>query len=102
MIARWIVVTVFLLLLLPTISLADVRPYLKVNGNEVDAAAVKIARTTSEITATFQAPRDGTYSFGVSISAAEMLPLSPGMQRYNCASVTQPDRVALSLRLVGT
>ena len=78
MIARWIVVTVFLLLLLPTVSLADVRPYLEVNGHEVSPAPVQISRTASEITAVFQAPREGIYSFGISILAAELLPLYRG------------------------
>src|SRR5262249_5843209 len=90
MILRCFVRMVFLLLLLPSVGLTQVQLYLQVNGSEADAFAVKLDRTASEITATFQAPHDGTYSFGVAISASEVLPLSPEMKQYNCASVSQP------------
>jgi hypothetical protein len=65
-------------------------PYLEVNAKEVEPAVVKVSRTASRITATFRAPQDGTYSFGLSISAAEITRLAPGTQQYGCALFTEP------------
>jgi len=91
MIARWIALAVLLSPSLASGMVApEVHPYLEVNGKEVNPAAVQISRTASEITAVFQAPRAGIYSFGISISATELTPLVPGMRQHNCSSVTQP------------
>jgi hypothetical protein len=52
--------------------------------------AVQVSRNASQITATFRAPRDGNFSFGVSIAGTELALLTPGMESYNCASVKEP------------
>ncbi len=67
-----------------------VEPYLEVNGSEALPAGVQISRSASQIKVIFRAPRDGTYSFGLSIRTEELAPLSPGLKRYNCAALTQP------------
>lgn len=67
-----------------------IRPYLEVNGKEIDAATVKIDRTASQIKATFRAPADGVYSFGLSVSAEQLALLGLGKKSYTCASLTQP------------
>ena len=91
MIARGIVLTVFLAPVLAAAQAAPViRPYLEVNGRAVDAAAVKVTRTPTQIKATFRAPSDATYSFGLSLAADELAPLAPGMKPYTCASLQQP------------
>ncbi len=91
MIVRGIIFTMFLSSVLAAAQTTPaVRPYLEVNGKEAPPAAVKIERTPSQIKATFRAPGDGTYSFGLSLEADDMAPLAPGMKAYNCASLAQP------------
>src|SRR5438045_90229 len=67
-----------------------IEPYLEVNGKQIAPPGVQISRTTSAIKATMRAPRDGTYSFGITISADELAPLTPGMKAYGCSSVKEP------------
>src|SRR5690349_8216861 len=68
-----------MLLFLPSMSIAApapvIRPYFETNGKEVDAATVRISQTAGQMTAKLQTPRDGTYIFGISISAATIAPL---------------------------
>ncbi|HWB84117.1 MAG TPA: hypothetical protein VG675_08260 [Bryobacteraceae bacterium] len=91
MIAKGIVLSGLLsLCLVPIAAAAVVQPYLEVNGREAASNAVQVSRNASQITATFQAPRDGNYSFGLSLAATELSPLTPGMEPYNCASVKEP------------
>ena len=59
-------------------------------GINVDPGIVRLTRTPSEIVADFEAPRDGTYRFGVAIQAAQITPLAPGMPRQTAASLRQP------------
>jgi hypothetical protein len=47
-------------------------------------------RTASQITTTFRAPRDGTYSFGIFISVPGLALLERGMKERTCASLTEP------------
>lgn len=81
-------------LLLPGLAASQagpaIEPYLEVNGKEVAPDGVQIARSGSQVTATFRAPRDGTYRFGLSMSGQELTPLSPGLKHYNCSAVAQP------------
>src|SRR5579859_6326217 len=67
-----------------------IRPYLEVDGKEVEPDAVQMGRTASQITTTFRAPRDGTYSFGISLSTDELSLLDRGMTRRTCASLSEP------------
>src|SRR5581483_2431385 len=67
-----------------------IQPYLAADGKEVKSAGVQMSRTASQITATFRAPRDGTYAFGLSISSAEIAPLAPGAKPYGCGAVREP------------
>src|SRR5690348_2590201 len=91
MIAKGIVLSVPVwLCLVHTASAAVVQPYLEVNGKEAAPTAVHVSRNASQITATFQAPRDGNYSFGLSLAATELAPLTPELESYNCASVKEP------------
>ena len=47
----------------------QIRPYLPVDGREVEPDAARLSRTDSRITIELVAPRDGTCRFGAAMEA---------------------------------
>jgi hypothetical protein len=64
-----------------------IAPYLSAEGHEVEPTAVRMTTGRAAVAASFAADRDGTYRFGMAISAAEISPLAPGVPHYTCASL---------------
>ncbi|HWB83819.1 MAG TPA: hypothetical protein VG675_06745 [Bryobacteraceae bacterium] len=64
--------------------------YLAIDGREVKPLAVRLKTEPSEIAASFAADRDGTYRFGIALSAAEISLLAPGMPSYTCSTLHEP------------
>jgi hypothetical protein len=66
-------------------------PYLVIDGKEVDPSSVRITRTGARIAASYRAPRDGTYRFGVVITADRIAALSRLERRYSAGRALDPE-----------
>jgi len=67
-----------------------VRAYLTSEGEEAEPVGVSLSRDGNRVAAAFEAPRDGVFSFGVSIEAPQIVALAPGRPSYSAASLSKP------------
>jgi len=68
----------------------EVRPYLALDGAEIDPAPVRMERAEDRITLEFEAPADGVYRVGLAIIADSVTPLAPGLEEHAAADLAEP------------
>ena len=68
----------------------ELRPYLALDGAEIDAAPVHMGRAGERISLEFEAPADGVYRVGLAIIADSVTPLGPGLKQYAAADLAEP------------